>query len=92
MGLNWPITAQSQDHFRQKKKTIIRNPDIAYNIIIRIYIKAKNPSLIDLALAIILSLYAGLDLMWVVLTISSKIVYSSYINKSDRLRNIGKVP
>jgi len=34
--------------------------------------RAKNPSLIDLALAIILSLYTALDLTWVALIISLK--------------------
>lgn len=34
--------------------------------------RAKNPSLIDLALAIILSLYTALDLTWVALIIRLK--------------------
>ena len=49
--------------FSLKKNPVIRNPNIIYNIVISIYIKAKNPPLIDLALAIILSLYAALDLI-----------------------------
>jgi len=61
--------------FSPKKKPVIRNPDITYNIVISIYIKAKNLSLIDLALTIILSLYAALDLIWVALLTLLKIIY-----------------
>jgi len=61
--------------FSLKKNPVIRNPNITYNIIISVYIKAKNPLLIDLALAIILSLYAGLDLIWVALLTLLKIIY-----------------
>ena len=40
--------------------------------------RAKNPSLIDLALAIVLSLYTALDLTWVALIISLKKVTALY--------------
>lgn len=53
---------------------------------------AKIPSLIDLALAIILSLYTALDLMWVALIISLKKVTAHIQNKSRRLTKSGKVP
>ena len=51
-----------------------------------VYIKTKNQSIIELVLTIILSLYAALDPMWVVLIILLKIVYSSYTNLDDTAR------
>ena len=64
---------------------------VATDVATGIYIRPKNSSIIELVLAIVLSLYAALDLTWVALTISLKIVCSSHINKSRRLIKSGKV-
>jgi len=44
-----------------------------------VYIRPKSSSIIELVLAIILSLYAALDLMWVASTILLKKVIALYI-------------
>ena len=59
----------------KKKKTVIKDPGDSYNVAISIRIRAENPLLIDLALAIILSPYAALDLTWVALLTLLKIIY-----------------
>ena len=46
--------------------------DVATDVATWAYIRPKSSSIIELVLAIILSLYAALDLTWVALTISLK--------------------
>ena len=53
-----------------------------------VYIRPKSRSIIELVLAIILSLYTALDLTWIALTISLKKVTALHIKQVASLNKV----
>jgi hypothetical protein len=82
----WILCYTRSDYgIRARALSSARRNGLKDNVATGAYIRPKSWSIIDLVLAIILSLYPALDLTWVALTVSLKKATAQYLNEGLNL-------